>query len=94
MSTTTEQILIEQILDNEFQEQTEIKNKNDFFEFFCANLITKEKEISFEEITDGITDDSLDGGIDAFYLFVNGELIKEDFNDYLENRRTRATKKT
>jgi hypothetical protein len=87
MSTTTEQILIEQILDDEFNAQSEIKNKNDFFELFCANLITKEKEISFEEIIDGITDDSLDGGIDAFYLFVNGELIKEDFNDYARYKK-------
>ncbi|MCF7203543.1 AIPR family protein [Pseudomonas oligotrophica] len=82
MSTTTEQILIDQILDSEFDEQSEFTQKNDFFEFFCSNLITKDKEISYEDVIEGITDNSLDGGVDALYLFVNGELIKEDFTDY------------
>lgn len=82
MSATTEQILLNQILDDEFKTQSSFKSKNDFFEFFCSSLITKEKEISDEEVIDGITDNSLDGGIDAFYMFVNGELIKEDFSDY------------
>lgn len=51
-----------------------------FFEYFSASQILKSYELSYEELESGITGDSLDGGADSIYLFVNGDLIKEEEN--------------
>lgn len=46
----------------------------DLFEVFCAEQATKDYELSYEEIQAGIVDGEHDGGIDAFYTFVGGEV--------------------
>jgi hypothetical protein len=51
---------------------------SEFFELFTADQILKDYELSYEEILAGIVGSSLDGGIDAAYVFVNGMLIQED----------------
>ena len=50
----------------------------DYFEFFSAEQITKDYSLTDEEILSGIVDGEHDGGIDAVYVFVNGDLIGED----------------
>lgn len=52
----------------------------DYFEKFCAEQILKDFNLSDEEIESGIVDGEHDGGADAIYGFVNGELISEDFD--------------
>lgn len=79
---TTEQILIDQIFDEEFESQGGFSVKDEFFEFFTSSLITRNHEISYDEVIGGVMGQALDGGVDAIYIFVNGELIQEDFSDY------------
>jgi hypothetical protein len=50
----------------------------DFFEYFCADQILKDYDLSEEDIQRGIVDGEHDGGADSVYAFVNGELIPED----------------
>ncbi len=49
----------------------------ELFERFCNEQILKNYDLFLEEIEDGITDGSNDGGIDAIYLFANGGILKD-----------------
>jgi hypothetical protein len=48
------------------------------FELFCAGQALKDFDLSTEDLETGRTGGGEDGGIDAFYSFVNGELLDED----------------
>jgi hypothetical protein len=77
------QILLNEIIKQEFDENTQYDKVDDFFEFFTSSQVLKEYDLSYEEIENGITGAGLDGGCDGIYLFINGDLIKED-NEVLE----------
>ena len=51
---------------------------SNMFEVFAVDNILKDYDLAYPEIIDGITGGGGDGGIDAAYMFVNGELISED----------------
>jgi hypothetical protein len=71
------QILLEEIIKQEKEELGEPKTIHSFFEFYSAAQLLKSYELSYEEVEGGITGDSHDGGADAIYLFVNGDLVRE-----------------
>ena len=74
------QVLLEELVQQEKDDLEEPITESRFFEFFSASQILKGYELSFDEIEAGLTGEGLDGGADAIYLFVNGELVKEDEN--------------
>ena len=49
-----------------------------FFELFVAEQILKDYDLSYDELKAGRVGGGGDGGIDALYLFANGELVQED----------------
>jgi hypothetical protein len=51
---------------------------DDVFEMFCANVLLRDADLSYQQIANGIVDGSKDGGIDAIYLFVDRSLVEED----------------
>jgi hypothetical protein len=55
-------------------------SESEFFEIFVAEQLLKNFDLSYEELEDGVVDSSGDGGVDSFFLFVNGELIRTDAN--------------
>lgn len=73
-----DQILTEQIIQQEFAKSNEFNNEDTFFEFFSSALLLKDYDLSYDQIEDGLCGNSLDGGADAIYFFINGELISED----------------
>ncbi len=75
-----DQIVLETILRQSKQEQfsEEQISDRDFFNWFVSEQIMKDYELSYDEINEGIVDNGGDGGIDAIYTFVNGELIQRD----------------
>lgn len=75
------QILLEEIIKQEKSNMEDSRSIDEFFEFFSCSQILKNYELSYEEIEEGITGKSHDGGADAVYLFVNGDLVKEDDED-------------
>lgn len=77
---TNNQVLITEIIKQEFEENETFDKENEFFEFYGASQVLKEFDLSYEEISDGIAGASLDGGCDCLYLLINGILIKEDSN--------------
>ena len=62
---------------------------SDFFEYFSAEQALKEFDLSYDEIDSGLVGDGGDGGIDALYLLVNGQLVKEEW-DFSELKRNIA----
>lgn len=72
------QILLDAIIKQEMENFDENIPLNDFFEFYSALQVLKENELSYDEINTGIAGKSHDGGADSLYLFINGELVKED----------------
>lgn len=80
---TNNQILINEIVKQDFNDNKDYEKEDDFFEFFCATQVLKNYDLSYEEIEQGIIGAGLDGGCDGIYLFLNGALIKED-NDEIQ----------
>jgi hypothetical protein len=54
--------------------------EDDFFEIFSFEQILKNYDLSYEELENGKVGSGDDGGIDGFFMFVNEELVDEDFN--------------
>lgn len=82
---TNDLILLDKIIDDKFNESVKKISIGEFFENFCNEQILKNYDLSLEEIEDGITDGSNDGGIDAIYMFANGGLLKDsDDLEYLK----------
>jgi len=53
---------------------------DDYFNIFSSEQISKDYDLSYEEIIDGIVEGGGDGGIDSIYTLINGELLQEDSN--------------
>ena len=70
--------LMDECIHLDLNENDNFTNVNDFFEFFASSLVLKDYDLSDDEILNGITGHGNDGGIDGFYLFINGELVTED----------------
>lgn len=64
------------------EEASEQETKfSDYFELYTASQILKDYDISYSDIEYSRVGDGGDGGVDSFFTFLNGELIKED-TDY------------
>ncbi len=84
---TNSQILLKEIVNQEFTEAEEYSNKTQFFEFFTSSQILKDYELSNEEINSSIIGGGNDGGCDSMFLFLNGECITPDMIDTLKSPR-------
>ena len=54
------------------------KNDSEFFHFFVAQQILREHNRGDDDVELGLVDSGNDGGVDGFYLLVNGDLDQED----------------
>lgn len=75
---SNDKIILDEILKQRQAEIDPASSSSDFFELFTAEQVVKDYDLSYDEIESGIVGDSGDGGIDAIYLFINGELVQED----------------
>lgn len=57
------------------QEQAPDLADQEFFEIFSVQQLLKNADLSIDEIKESITDGTKDGGIDAFFLFIDGVYI-------------------
>ena len=79
--------ILNDLIERRRQELTPELSKQEYFEVFSAEQILKNFELSYDDLQSGIVDGEHDGGIDSAYAFVNGNLIREDFDseDYKSN---------
>ncbi len=74
---SNDQILLDTLLKHQKAERDPDSTDSDYFEYFCADQILKELDLSDEELQSGMVGDSNDGGIDAIYILVNGKLVQD-----------------
>lgn len=77
------QILLENLIEQEFQNNDNYSIISDYFEFFSASQILKNQGLSDDEVDNGIVRKGLDGGCDSIYLFLNNLLITPDVIDHI-----------
>lgn len=70
-------ILIDGIIQERVEQMHPSSDKGEVFEFLACEQVLKEFELTKDEILQGIVDGKDDGGIDALYVFVNGELLSD-----------------
>ena len=77
------QILLDNLIEQEFQSNDNYSSISDYFEFFSASQILKNQGLSDDEIDNGIVGKGLDGGCDSIYLFLNNLLITPDVVEHI-----------
>ncbi|MDC5032736.1 hypothetical protein NRA02_12235, partial [Acinetobacter baumannii] len=75
-------ILMDGIIDDRVEQCIPSNKRDECFEFLALEQILKDEDLSFEEIMSGLVDGRQDGGIDGFYIFINGHLI-DDLKDFI-----------
>ena len=68
-------ILIDNIIQERINEGMPSSNSGEVFEYLSSEQILKDYDLAKEDILSGIVDGRNDGGIDSFYIFVNGALL-------------------
>lgn len=77
---SNDKIILDEILEQQQTLRAPTLAASKYFEVFVTEQVLKDYDLSDEEIESGLIGDSGDGGIDSIYLFVNGELVREDFD--------------
>lgn len=75
---SNDSILLEEVLKQRKIDLAPEYSASEFFELFTCSELLKNRDLSFDEIEAGIVDQGGDGGIDAIFTFVNGELATEE----------------
>ncbi|MFC5287680.1 AIPR family protein [Actinokineospora guangxiensis] len=73
-----ELVLLDQVLAQRQAERSVPIREDDAFELFAAEQALHGRELSSEEIADGVVGGSNDGALDAIYVFLGGILLSED----------------
>ena len=79
-------VIVDHIIKERIDKNIPSKDKGEVYEFLANEQILKDLDLSKEEILSGIIDGKDDGGIDSFYIFVNGNLLN-DISDFLWPKR-------
>lgn len=53
-------------------------SRDDAFELYVADLLLQQRNLNDEQIQYGIVDNTRDGGIDGFFVFLDGVLVQAD----------------
>nr|WP_288500804.1 AIPR family protein [uncultured Pseudomonas sp.] len=72
-----DQILLDGIIDDRMEIKLPTDRRDEVFEYLAFEQILKNYALSKDEIESGWVDGRNDGGIDGFYLFVNGNFLSD-----------------
>lgn len=75
---TNSQLLLQEIIRQEYTANNQFASQDMFFEFFAANQVLKRYMLSNEELENGLIGGGNDGGCDAVYVLLNDEVITAD----------------
>lgn len=78
MTQTPDQALLKSVFDQFVADEYPSMAPDDAFERFAVTQLRKPGELSGPELEAGIVDGTKDGGIDAFYVFLNGVMLASD----------------
>lgn len=72
-----DKILIDGIIDDRAEQKIPSNKRDEVFEFFVFEQLLKDYDLSKDELEFGSIDGRNDGGIDGFYIFINGHLLTD-----------------
>jgi hypothetical protein len=72
-----DKLLLDGIIDDRVAMRLPSENRDEAFEYLAFEQITKDFDLSSDEIASGTVDGRGDGGIDGFFLLVNGHLLQD-----------------
>lgn len=70
-------ILIDNIIKDRIRDGVPSSDQGEVFEYLSAEQVLKDYDLKEDEILAGIVDGKDDGGIDSFYIFINGILLTD-----------------
>ena len=70
-------IIIDSIIDERVAAKQPSDKRDEVFEYFAIEQILKDENLTSDEILGGSIDGRNDGGIDGFYIFVNGHYLTD-----------------
>ncbi len=70
-------ILIDGILDDRVAERLPSDRRDEAFEYFAFEQVLRDADLSQDEIKAGCIDGRDDGGIDGFFILVNGHPLSD-----------------
>lgn len=73
-------IVLESVISQKREDSAQSLSDSEYFELFSFEQILKDNDLSYDELSSGSVDGGDDGGIDGFFLFVNGEFIDGEFD--------------
>jgi hypothetical protein len=73
-----DQIVLEEVLKHRRDQLSSPILESTYFELFAGEQALKDYDLSWDEVESGLVGNGGDGGIDGFYLFINGEVVRED----------------
>jgi hypothetical protein len=79
-------VLLDSIVEKAKAQFGSNRDDSEVFELFCFDQVLKDFDLSFEEIETGWTDGTDDGGIDGFFVFVDGHLITDTDLSFVSKR--------
>ena len=71
-------VLLDGIIDQRQKENIPSAERDEVFEFLVFEELLKDYDLTRDEIESGWIDGRDDGGIDGFYIFINGRLFEDD----------------
>ena len=75
-------ILVDSILEERRKINHPSNDVGEVFELFANEQIMRDYDLSLTELQQANVDGKDDGGIDSFYVFVNGILLNDNINDF------------
>lgn len=72
-----DRLLIDGVLDERVSIALPSDKRDEAFEYLVVEQILKDLDFSPDELLSGLTDGRQDGGIDGFYIVVNGHLLQD-----------------
>lgn len=72
-----DKVLIDGIVDERITLKIPSEKRDEVFEYFAFEQILKDYDLSVDEIKNGTVDGQDDGGIDGFYILVNGHYLSD-----------------
>jgi len=71
-------LLLDSLIEKSKAEYLRANDGSELFELFSFDQLLKDYDLSLDELDEGWTDGSNDGGIDGLFLFIDGQSVDQD----------------
>jgi len=75
-----DKLLLDGIIDDRVELKLPSNRRDEVFEYLAFEQILKDADLSIDEINEGTVDGRNDGGIDGFFILVNGHFLSDPEN--------------